>query len=134
MLLQLIKHKKAGLSRATIDIYSGISYKFFPCDMRDCLLFEVFIWSICKLWFGHWSLSLKFEQDQVNGCWYIHLLIFWVHLMLEVVFTRSICKLWCSHLSQFVKFKVWAWSDQWLLRYSNFNILRSFSLGGSLYL
>ena len=49
-----------------------------------CLPLEViFIWSICKLWFGHLSLSIEFEYDTISGCWDIILLIFWGRLHLK---------------------------------------------------
>ena len=31
----------------------------------------VFIWSICKVWFGYLSLSFKFGKDLPSGCWNI---------------------------------------------------------------
>ena len=43
-----------------------------------CLPLEViFIWMIKKTWFGHISLSLKFEYDPISGRWDIPLLTFW---------------------------------------------------------
>ena len=84
---------------------------------------------IYKIWFGHLSLSLKFEYDPISCCWDIQLLIFWGHLQLEVIFISSISIfVWSPEL----KFKIWGGSDEWLLRYSTFNILRSSSIGGRL--
>jgi hypothetical protein len=81
--------------------------------------------------FGPLSLVLKFEEDPMNGCWDIQLLIFWGRLPLEVVFILSIYYffLWSPKL----KFKIRGGSDEWLLRYSTFNILRSSSIGGHLH-
>ena len=51
----------------------------------------------CRLHFKHLlflfvplSLSFKFEEDPMSGCWDIQLLIFWGRLPLEVVFISSI--------------------------------------------
>ena len=41
-------------------------------------------------WFGPLSLSLKFEENPISGCWNIQLLIFWGHLTLEIVFILNI--------------------------------------------
>ena len=85
-------------------------------------------------WFGPLSLSLKFEKDPASGYWDIQLLIFWGCLLLEVVYWRSFSfqaffiLVWSSELH----FENWRRSDQWLLRYSTFNILRSSSNGGRL--
>ena len=46
----------------------------------------IFMLCICKLCFGHISLSLKFEQDPISGCWDIPLSIFWGCLPIKVVF------------------------------------------------
>ena len=73
--------------------------------------------------------SDQFEEDPTIGCWDIQLLIFWGHLLLEVVYISSIFDMvWSPEL----KFQIWGRSDQWLLRYSTFNILRSSSIGGHL--
>ena len=77
-------------------------------------------------WFGPLSFSLKFEEDLISGCWDIQLLIFLRLSSIEG----------CLHFNQFtilvwslkLKFKIWGRSDQWLLRYSTFNILRSSSV------
>ena len=57
------------------------------------LLEVIFIWSICKLWFGHLKLTLKFEYDPVGDYWDILLFFIW-----------SICKLWFGHLSSTFNF------------------------------
>ena len=88
-------------------------------------LFEV-IFYLCTLkCFGFWlhplSLSLKFEEVPISGCWGIQLFIFWGHLTSEVVFISSILILaWSSEL----KSNNWGSYHQLLLRYSTFNILR----------
>ena len=81
------------------------------------------------------SLCLKFEQDPISGCWDIQIFIFWGHLPLEVVFHWRLFSLkpfltlvW----SQELMFKSWGRSNQWLLRYSTFHILRLSSIGGRL--
>ena len=74
------------------------------------------------VYFGHISLSLKCGEDQTSGCWDIPFLIF------EVFFHYSFGGL--LHLKHFysllwshkLKFKIWGRSDQWLLRYSIFNV------------
>ena len=78
-----------------------------------------------QFWFGHLILSFKFEEDPISSCWDIQLLIFWGRLSLVVVFVSIIFYfVWSPKL----KFKIWGKSDQWLLRYSTFNILRSSSI------
>ena len=80
-------------------------------------------------WFGPLNLSLKFQKDLASGYWDIQLLIFWGCLPLEVIFIFSIFYLvWSPEL----KFQIWERSDQWLLKYSTFKILRSSSIGGCL--
>ena len=82
-------------------------------------------------WFGYLWLSFKFEYDPIVGSCDVPLFI--IHNQyFEVVFVRSSSM--CGHLhficfsilvwSHKLKFKVWAISDQWLLRYSTINILR----------
>ena len=67
--------------------------------------------------------SLKFVEDQISGCWYIHIWIFWGRLKLEVVFINAFLILvWSPEL----KFKIWWSSDQWLLKYLTFYIWISF--------
>ena len=83
------------------------------------------------------SITLKFEKDPISGCWDIPLLIFWGCLPMEVVFVLSIFLFWFGALlilvwSTELKFQISERSDQWLLRYSTFNILRSSSIGGRL--
>ena len=63
----------------------------------------------------------KFEPDPISGCSDIQFFIFWGHLPLEVVFHWGLSSLkpfltlvWSHEL----RFKIWARSDQWLLRYS----------------
>ena len=80
-------------------------------------------------WFGPLSSGLKFEKDLASGYWDIQFLIIWGRLLLEVVFISSIFNLvWSPEL----KFQIWGRSDQWLLKYSTFNILRSSSIDGRL--
>jgi hypothetical protein len=136
----------------------------------------VFILSIFKhfwFWFGPLSLSLKFKDDQISGCWHIQLLIFWACIQLDIIFISSIFYFglvpWALfrnlrkirsvfaeifnfkyfefvfhwRLSSFqaflilvwslkLNFKIWGRSNQCLLRYSTFDILRSSSIGGRL--
>ena len=83
------------------------------------------------IWFGPLSLSLKFEKDQINGCWDIQFLIFWRLLPLAVVFywrSSSFQAFFILVWSPELKFQIWGRTDQWLLRYSTFNILRSSSI------
>ena len=85
-----------------------------------------------------WSqerLCLKFEGDPISGFWDIQLWIFWGHLPLGDVFhwrsfsSKPFLTLFRSH--EFM-FKIWGRSNQWLLRYSTFHILRSSSIKGCL--
>ena len=91
--------------------------------------FEViFNWRSSSVWgflilFCSLSLSLKFKENAISGCWDNQLLIFWGHLPLEVLFVSSIFDF------GLLKFKIRGRSDQWLLKYSTFNILRSSSIG-----
>ena len=92
-------------------------------------------WKLFWLCFGPMSLYLKFEEDPISGCWDIQLFIFWGHLPLEVIFHWRLSSLkpflslvWSHELM----FKIWGRSNQWLLRYSNFHILRSYSIRGCL--
>ena len=55
------------------------------CTWRHLPLEVVFIWRICKIWFGH-RLILKFEYDPIGGCWDIPFLISWTRLSLKVGF------------------------------------------------
>ena len=96
--------KQAGLSIATLEIYSRFSSRIsnefslwnmshgfkehltlntFKLSLIGCLLHFsleiVFIPSNIQFWSGHLSLSLKFEEDPISGCWYIPLLIFFFH-------------------------------------------------------
>ena len=88
-------------------------------------------------WCGHMSLSLKFEENPISGCWDIQLLIFCGRLPLEGVFNWRL-SLFQAFLilvwSHKLKFEIWGKSDQWLPSYSTFNILRSSSIRGSLQL
>jgi hypothetical protein len=113
----------------------------------NCLHFEDL-----KIWFGHPSLSLKFEYDPISGN-------IWGHLPMEVVFILRINKIWFGHIRLSFKFeidpisgcwdiplfifwdsfhlknlynKVWSWvgSYKWLPRHSTFDILRSSSFQG----
>ena len=93
--------------------------RYFNFDIWVHLPFEVvFIWNICKVLFGHISLSLKFREDPTSSCWDISLLIFyvvfhlssssiWGHLPLEVVFIWNICKFLFGHIGLSLKF----WED-----------------------
>ena len=56
----------------------------------------IFILSICKIWFGHIILSLKFEYDPKSGCWDISVLLFWGLLG-------------CSHDGNWPSPKIWSW-------------------------
>ena len=92
-------------------------------------------WNRIWLWYGPTSLCLKFEEDPISACWDIQIFIFSGHVPLEVVFywrsssfKRILTLVW-SHERMF---KIWGRSDQWLLRYSNFHILRSSSIRGCL--
>ena len=85
-------------------------------------------------WFASLSLSSNFTK--ITGYWDIQLLTFWGHLPLEVIFHwRSfsfkvfLILVWSPEL----KFKIWEISGQWLLRYLDFNILRSSSIIGCLH-
>ena len=107
--------------------------------------------SFQAVWFP--GVKFEIEVDLISGYWYIQLLIFWGCLPLEVknvrkirsvvveIFNFNILRLsfivsililvWSPKL----KFKIWGKSDQLLLQYSSFNILRSSSIiGGCLYL
>ena len=90
-------------------------------------------WNLFWLWFGPMSLCLKFEE--FSGYCDIQFFIFWGHLPFEVVFhSRSssskpfLTLVWSHELI----FKILGRSDQWLLRYSTFHILRSSSIRGRL--
>jgi hypothetical protein len=68
------------------------------------------------------SHNLQFK-DPMSACQDIPLLIFWGHLQFDVLFLfQEICN-----------FEFWGRSDQWLLRYSTFIILRSSYFWGRLH-
>ena len=100
--------KQAGLSRATLKISSEFS---------SVISFTIPLRTLCQPWHhictmsirlesylinSGWniqallilicspSLSLKFEEDQITGCWDIQILMFWGHLLLEAIFISSI--------------------------------------------
>ena len=74
-------------------------------------------------WFAPLSLSLKFVEDMIRGCW--NILIFWGHLPLEVIFISSIF-IFCW--STLLKFQILGRSDHRLMRYSTFYIWASLPL------
>ena len=87
------------------------------------------------LWFDLMSICVKFEEDSISGCWDIQIFIFWSHRPLQVVlhWRLSSLKLFFTRdCSPEPMFKIWGKFEQWLLRYSNFCILRSSSIKGRL--
>ena len=61
----------------------------------------IFLLRICKIWFGHLSLSLKFEFDPTNGCGDIPLFIFYGgHLSFKDLERKKF-----GHLSLSLKFE-----------------------------
>ena len=94
--------------------------------IRGRLPFKVvFINSFFWLWYGLLGLCLRFEEDPISGCWDIQIFIFWGHFSLEVFIIQTFLTLvW----SPGPMFKIWGRSDWWLLRYSYFHFLRSFSI------
>ena len=72
----------------------------------------IFSWGICKFWFGHLSLSLKFDNDPISGGWDIPVLIFWDRLSLCHLIW-SICRLGFGPLC--LSFKFWwdTYRDCW---------------------
>ena len=51
------------------------------------------------------SLSLKFEEDLISGCWEIPSLIFWGRLPFEVVFISGNFQFWFGPISLSLKFE-----------------------------
>ena len=91
-------------------------------------------WNLFWLWFGPMSLCLKFEEDPISGLRYSNF-HFWGHLPLEFIFlwrSSSLKPYLTLVWSHVLLFKIWGRSDQCLLRYSNFHILRSSSIRGRL--
>ena len=95
-----------------------------------------------------WSPRFKFTIWRRSDQWLLRFstLIFWGHLPLDIVFNSKIIHFMfvissTGNLKQFLiliwspqlKFKIWERSDQWLLRYSTFSILRSSSSKGLLH-
>ena len=85
---------------------------------------------------------LPFEVVFIGGClpfevvFHLRLSSIWGRLPLEIIFhwrSSSFQALLILVWSPELKFKIWGRSNQWLLRYSTFNILRSSSIGGCLY-
>ena len=94
----------------------------------------IFIMSNFQCWFGPLSLSLKFEDNWISGCWNTLLLKCWGRLPSIPFFILYYSLLTISILgwSPKLKLKIWKRSDQPVLRYFTFNILRSSSIGGHL--
>ena len=106
-----LKKGKAGLSRATLEIPSEFSSNFSlrthksrsiqwlhgystfnilrSFSIGGCLHFEDL-----KIGFAYLSLGLKFEYDQISGCWDIPLLIFWGRLPVGVNFHWRSSSFW----------------------------------------
>ena len=100
--------KQAGLSRATLEIYSRFSNVFPLWNMS-----HGFSWIFSHLWLDvfiilQWRLSsfraifnfgvflhlkFKFFEDRISGCWDIPLLIIWGRPPLEDVFITIIIQL-----------------------------------------
>ena len=91
---------------------------------KDCwnnfLVIDIYWWPIIIK--TSWA-----EQSHTQNFLCVFLfLIFWGRLPLEVLFISSI-------FDFKLKFKIWGRSNQWLLRYSTFNILRLSSIWGRLH-
>ena len=81
------------------------------------------------------SLSLKFEEYPISGCWDIQIFILWGHLPLEVIFhwrSSSLKPFLTLVWSHELMFKILERSILLLLRYSNFRFLTSSSIRGHL--
>ena len=78
---------------------------------------------------------METNNTTLSGHWDVQIFMFWGYFPLKVVFHWSLSSLkplltlvW-SHERMF---KIWGRFHQWLLRYSNFHILRSSSITGHL--
>ena len=143
MFMGIFTDKQAGLSRATLEISSqDFLYNFlkwFPRRSGKFLLG----WVVKKVTFLLKSPNfiiyenkpvedwIKINNKTLSGLWDIQIFLFWGYLPLEVVFHWSLSSskpfftlVW-SHEHMF---KIWGRSHQWLLRYSNFHILKSSSI------
>ena len=96
-----IMWKQAGLSRATLKISSNFPSNFplrTQKSQSNPVVVLTFwcrfpIFSFLRIWFGHLSLSSKFEYNTIRSCWDIPLLIFWGPLPWVVLFILSICRI-----------------------------------------
>ena len=102
----------------------------------------VFISRKFWFWYGRGSMNLKYKEDPISGCWDVQLLLFWGRLPSSPPSINLKFKIWGRlHFKKFLtlvwshmhKCKIWGISDQCLMRYSTFNILRSSSIGGRLH-
>jgi hypothetical protein len=95
----------------------------------------VFISSQILFWLGPLRLGLKFEEDHwrwfpFQAKYKLEIFHFWYWRFSSIGgrlhFKNFFILVWTPKL----RFEIWGRSDQWLLRYSTFNILRSSSVRG----
>ena len=95
-----------------------LRYSIF-CNLRSSSIGGLFHLKLFLFQFVPLSLSFKFEENPMSGCWDIQLFIICGRLLLEVIFISSIFVFWFDPLSLSLKFEedriIGCWDIQFLI-------------------